>query len=125
MPQAGNSTNPEDWSVESVIEGMGYYNGPGNLQCQYQSLTNYSSCPPLFDGEDHTYVTNLLGPKYVNMALIYPLDGTDANEFCSNICPVEEYDLCSACPPPIEWIKAGSFTFSVLIHEVFLSGISL
>jgi len=113
-------------TYERAITGLSRYNGGGNSNCWAvsQGLSNYSKCPPAYEGEDDSYATNWMDSAHDNMAIIYPIDFTTSDTFCdpntdpplpNGNCP-GGYALCSECPPPIPVIRPGAMTVAAMVQ---------
>jgi lysozyme family protein len=61
------STMPE------LTIALSRYNGTGNQNC---GKTPYKGCPPMFPGEDDTYVMNFYDMRHAEMYQVYCSDGT-------------------------------------------------
>ena len=65
---------PENF--QELAKAFSRYNGGGNSNC---GSTPYPYCPELFEGEDDTYVVNMLDKKHETMYLVYCADLTKCN----------------------------------------------
>ncbi len=120
---------PGSWTVEDIIGGFEKYNGPGNAQCDWKgpwsaydppliaAVTGYDHCPEFYLGEDNTYAMNKYSPRYGNMSLIYPTDGTRADLFCADEAN-SAHSMWPACPSPLEYESPGALTAAMTFFQM-------
>jgi len=65
----------ENISYEKLVEAIAYYNGVGNLNCDFDTRwKNGGKCPSKFPGEDQPHPTNWIDSRHTEMDLMYCLD---------------------------------------------------